>query len=103
MYVYILLALTKATPIIFEHVTTYYQTLKTWMGHNGIRYHTRCYTRYHKFSLSLTWIDHDATYYHKFSVLPHTLSYIFSERNMIWGYLQRVTTRYRQIHTKNIY
>ena len=52
MYVDILFPLTKAIPIKFECVTTDYQTLKTWIGHN-------------------------ATRYHNFNVLPHTLLYIF--------------------------
>ena len=57
-------------------------------------------TRYHTLSLSLTWIGQNATSYHNFSVLPHTLLYIFSQCNMVWGYLQRVTTRYHQIYKK---
>ena len=52
MYVDILFPLTKAIPVKFECVTTDYQTLKTWIGHN-------------------------ATRYHNFNVLPHTLLYIF--------------------------
>ena len=36
--------------------------------------------------------------YHNFNILPHTLSYIFSQFSMVWGYLQRVTKRYRQIY-----
>ena len=59
-------------------------------------------TRYHTLSLSLTGIGQNATCYHNFSVLPHTLLYIFSQCSMVWGYLQRVTTRYHQIY-KNIY
>ena len=39
MYVDILFALIKAIPIMFEGVTTYYQTLKTWIGHNATRHH----------------------------------------------------------------
>ena len=39
MYVDILFALIKAIPIMFEGITTYYQTLKTWIGHNARRYH----------------------------------------------------------------
>ena len=38
-YVDILFLLTKAIPIMFEHVTTHYQTLETWIGHNATRYH----------------------------------------------------------------
>ena len=53
--------LTKAIPIMFERVTTHYQTLQTWIGH-------------------------DATGYHNFNVLRHmspdVLPYIFSQFNM---------------------
>ena len=38
--------------------------------------------------------------YRNFNVLPHPLPYIFSRFSMVWGYLQRVTTRYRQIYKK---
>ena len=71
MYVDINFPLTKAIPIMFERVTTHYQTLQTWIGHN-------------------------ATRYHNFNVLLHTLPYIFYKFSMVWGYLQRVTKRYRQ-------
>ena len=39
MYVDILLPLREAIPIMFEHATTHYQTLWTWIGHNATRYH----------------------------------------------------------------
>ena len=39
MYVDILLPLTKAIPIMFEHVIPHYQTLSTWIAHNAMRYH----------------------------------------------------------------
>ena len=56
MDVDIFFPLTKAIPIIFERVTTHYQTLQTWIGH-------------------------DATRYYNFNVLPHAspdmLPYIF--------------------------
>ena len=32
-------SLTKAPQIMSERVTTYYQTLQTWIGHNETRYH----------------------------------------------------------------
>ena len=88
MYVDILFPLTKAIPIMY--VTTYYQTLKTWIGHNAMRYHkiTRYHKRYHTLSLSFTWIGHNATCYHNFNELPHALPYIFSQCTMVWGYLQ---------------
>ena len=78
--------LTKATPLTFERVSTYCQTLKKCIDHNAARYHT--------FFLSLTWIDHNATCYHNFNVLPHKLLYIFSQCGMTWGYLQRVTVKF---------
>ena len=49
MYADIPFPLTKAIPVMFERVITLYQTLQTWIGHYGTRYHTRCHT----FSLSL--------------------------------------------------
>ena len=52
---------TKAILIMFEHVTTHYQTLQTWIDHNA--------TRYHNFNT----LPH---------ALPHALSYIFSLFNM---------------------
>ena len=52
MYVATLFPLTKAIPIMFERVTTHYQTLQTWIGHG-------------------------ATRYHNFNALPHALPYIF--------------------------
>ena len=57
MYADILFPLTKAIPIMFERVTTHYQTLWTWIGHN-------------------------ATRYHNFNALPHALPYIFSQFNL---------------------
>ena len=64
------------------------------------------YTRYHMrhrtFSLSLTWVDHNAMRYHNFNVLLHALPYNFSQFSMVWGYLQRVTTRYHQIYKQYI-
>ena len=58
-YIYddLLFPLTKSIPIMFEHVTTHYQTLQTWIGHN-------------------------ATQYHNFNALPYTLPYIFFQFNM---------------------
>ena len=60
MYLDILFPLTKAIPIMFERVTTRYQTLRTWIGHNA--------TRYHNFK---------ALPY----ALPHALPYTFSQFN----------------------
>ena len=61
MYVDVFFPLTKAIPIMFERVTTHYQTLQAW-------------------------ISHDATHYHNFNALPHALPhalpYIFSQFNM---------------------
>ena len=75
MYTDILVALTKAVPIILERVITRYQTLQTWRGHKAKRYHN-------------------------FNALPHSLPYFFSQFNIVWGYLQQVTTSYRQTHKK---
>ena len=65
-----------------ERVTTHYQTIQTWIGHNVMRYHN---------FISLPY------------ALPHALLHIFSWSSMVWGYLQRVTTRYRQIDKKIYY
>ena len=54
-YADILFPQTKSIAIMFERVTTHYQTLQTWIGHDATRYH---------------------------NVLPHALSYIFSYLNM---------------------
>ena len=58
MYVDILFPLTKATPTMFERVTTHYQTLQTWISHN-----TTCYYNFKA-------LKH---------ALPHLLSHIFSK------------------------
>ena len=94
MYVDVFFPLTKVIPVMFEHVTTHYQTLQIWIGHDATRYHTRYHMRYHTFSLSLTWIGHNPKRYHNFNVLLHTLPYIFSKFSMVWGYLQRVTIKF---------
>ena len=59
MYVNILFHLTKAIPIIFECVTTHYQTLQTWaimqcVPITSLRYHMRHHTHYPTFSIILT-------------------------------------------------
>ena len=57
-YVDILFHLTKAIPIRLQQVTSYYQTLQTWIGHNVTRYynyHKHYQMRYFTFSLSLAW------------------------------------------------
>ena len=87
-----------------ERVATHYKTLQTWIGHNA--------THYHNFnalphalpyiSLISTRVGYDATRYHNFNALPHVLPYIFSDICLILGYLQWVTTRYRQFILKNI-
>ena len=61
MYLYIFFPLTKAIPLMFDHVTTHYPTLQTRIGHNV--------TRYHNFNA----LPH---------ALPHALPYIFSQFNM---------------------
>ena len=59
-------------------------------------------TQYHMhyciFSLSLMRVGHNTTRYHNFNVLPHVLSYIFTQLSIVWGYFERVTTR--QIYKK---
>ena len=60
-------------------------------------------TRYRTFSLTLTWVNHNATCYRNFNVLVHALPYIFSQCIMVWGYLQHVTARHRQIYNIYIY
>ena len=39
VYVDILFPFAKAISIMFERVTTHYQTLKTWIDHIATRYH----------------------------------------------------------------
>ena len=90
MYVDILFPLTKVILIMYERVTTHYQTLQTRIGHNA--------TRYHNFNAlphalpymfaQFTHVGHNATCYHNFNVLPHVIPYIFTQFNMVWGYLQ---------------
>ena len=53
------------------------------------------------FQTPQTWLGHNATRYHDLNALPYALPYIFSEICLILGYLQRVTTRYRQFFKKN--
>ena len=62
MYVDILLPLTKAILIMFEGITTHYQTLHTFIGYNVMRYH------------SLEVSPH---------ALPLALSYIFPRFSMV--------------------
>ena len=61
MYVDIFFPLKTAIPIMLENVTTHYQMLQTRIGHNA--------TRYHNFNA----LPH---------TLPHALPYIFSQFNM---------------------
>ena len=95
MYVAILFQLTKAVPIFFERVITYYQTLQTWIGYDATHYlnfnalpHALPYIFF-----SLTWLSYNAAGYHNFNVLPYVELYIFSTFSMVWGYLQRVTVK----------
>ena len=53
---------------MFERVTTHYQTLQTWIGH-------------------------DATRYRNFNVLRDALPYIFPKFIMVWDYLQCITVK----------
>ena len=52
--------LTKDISVTFEGVTTHYQTLQTWIGHN-------------------------VTCYHNLNAPPDVLPYIFSQFSMVWG------------------
>ena len=65
MYVDIFFPLTKTIIIMFENVTTYYQTLQTWEGLNKTRYRT--------FSFILTRIGHNATCYHAYAEVSYML------------------------------
>ena len=46
---------------------------------------TRYHTSYRTFSLTLTWIGHNAKHYHNFITLPRVLPNIFSQFSMVWG------------------
>ena len=84
MYVDILFRLTKVIPIMFERVTIHYQTSQTLIGYNA--------THYDNFNALPHALPHALPY-----ALPHGLASIFSQFSMVWSYLQRVSTRYRQI------
>ena len=88
MYVHILFLF----PGMFDYVTTYYQTLETWIGHSATCYHNFNLLP-HKLpqalpyvlpsallyiSLILIWIGLNAMRYHNFNVLQHALPFIFS-------------------------
>ena len=86
MYADILFPLTKAVPIMFEYVTIFYiHVLPNSKHMNRLQHVTISSTRYHTyyhmlqqmFSLSLTWISHNATCYYNSIVLFHTLRFIF--------------------------
>ena len=60
-------------------------------------YHTRYHTRYSTFSLSLTWIGHNATQYHNFNVLLHALpSFSLVWSGTICNALPRVTVKFME-------
>ena len=71
-------------PGMFDYVTTYYQTLETWIGHSATCYHNfnllpHALPRALLYiSLILIWIDLNAMRYHTFNVLKHALPFIFS-------------------------
>ena len=50
------------------------------------------------FFQKLTVTSGNATRYHHFNALAHALSYIFSQFNMVWGYLQCVTIKFIEKH-----
>ena len=62
----------------------------------GTRYHKR----YCTFSLSLTWVDHNAMHYHNFNVLPHATTYIFAKFSLVLGIF---ATCYHEIYKRNAY
>ena len=78
MCVDVLFPLMKAIPIVWTFYHTLPNSTKMDRPYNGI-------------------------HYHNFSVLPHTLLYIFPQFSMVWCYLQHVTTCYCQIIKKNVY
>ena len=90
--------------VMFEHVSHITKLCKNGlaMTQRVTITSTRYHTGYHTFSLSLTWIGHNAKCYHNFNMLRHALPSIFSKFSMVWVYLQRVTTRYHKIN-KRIY
>ena len=69
MYVDILFSQTKVIPIMFEHATTHYQTLQTWIGHAATHYHTRYHACFRTFSPILTWSGYNTTCYYNFNML----------------------------------
>ena len=83
------------------YFSLYQKSFQLWIGHNATRYHKFNALPYHKFMcylifyLSLKWIGRNATCYHNFNVLPHALPYISSQCSMVWGYLQRVTIKFK--------
>ena len=87
MYVEILFPLTKIIATMFERVTTHGQTIMQRVTITSMRYHTHYHMRYHAFFLSLTWGGHNATCYHNFNLLSHTIPNIFTQLSMVWGYL----------------
>ena len=98
MHVAILFPLTKAIPIIFECVTTHYQTLQTWIRRAGTHYlnfkalpHALPHALPYIFC-SLTWLSYNAMCHHNFNVFSHVLPYVFSTFTMVWDYLEHVTS-----------
>ena len=87
LYVDILFPVTKAIPIMFERVTTNYQALKRWIGHNATRYHNLNALPYALPCIFSQFIldRPNGTNYHNFNTLPHALPYIFSKFRMVWG------------------
>ena len=71
--------LTKAIPIMFEHVTTHNEALQPLISHN-----TTCYNNFNALAHALS----------------HALPYIFSQFSMVWGYLQRVTITSTHYHRR---
>ena len=75
---------------IYKHIQAMKQGVNIMQGH----------TRYRTFSVTLTWLDNNATCYHNVRMLIPTLPYILSNFSLACDYLQCVTTLYCPIHQK---
>ena len=57
VYVDILFPRIKAIPVMFERVTTHYQTLQTWIDHNATHYFNALRHALPLISLILAWFE----------------------------------------------
>ena len=87
---------------VLPHITKLYQ--KAIMQHVSItskHYHMHYHRCYCTVSLSLTWIGHNWTCYHNFTICYHTCFHTFPLNLALFGgYLQQVTTCYHQFFKK---